>query len=39
MAVGNVDGGRIYRREGNGYPTDLKDAEWGGLEPLKKSLP
>jgi transposase len=20
---------RIYRREGNGYPRDLKDAEWG----------
>jgi transposase len=25
---------RIYRREGNGYPSDLKDAEWARLEPL-----
>jgi transposase len=25
---------RIYRREGNGYPTDLRDAEWARLEPL-----
>ena len=21
---------RIYWREGNGYPSDLRDAEWGG---------
>jgi putative transposase len=20
---------RIYRREGDGYPSDLRDAEWG----------
>ena len=25
---------RIYRREGNGYPSDLQDAEWARLEPL-----
>jgi len=25
---------RIYRREGNGYPSDLRDAEWTRLEPL-----
>src|SRR5215469_2255542 len=25
---------RIYRREGNGYPSDLRDAEWARLEPL-----
>ena len=25
---------RIYRREGNGYPTDLRDAEWARLAPL-----
>jgi transposase len=25
---------RIYRREGNGYPSDLKDAECARLEPL-----
>jgi hypothetical protein len=25
---------RIYQREGNGYPSDLKDAEWARLEPL-----
>jgi transposase len=25
---------RIYRREDNGYPSDLKDAEWARLEPL-----
>jgi putative transposase len=25
---------RIYRREGKGYPTDLRDAEWARLEPL-----
>jgi putative transposase len=25
---------RIYRREGDGYPSDLKDAEWARLEPL-----
>src|SRR3954453_15456495 len=25
---------RIYRREGDGYPSDLRDAEWAQLEPL-----
>src|SRR5690242_16734712 len=25
---------RTYRREGNGYPSDLRDAEWARLEPL-----
>jgi hypothetical protein len=25
---------RIYRREGEGYPSDLRDAEWARLEPL-----
>jgi putative transposase len=25
---------RIYRRDGNGYPSDLSDAEWARLEPL-----
>jgi transposase len=25
---------RIYRREGDGYPSDLQDAEWARLEPL-----
>src|SRR5215471_20323250 len=25
---------RIYRREGNGYPSDMRDAEWERLEPL-----
>jgi transposase len=25
---------RIYRREGAGYPSDLKDAEWTRLAPL-----
>jgi putative transposase len=36
MAVGNVaqEHRRIYRREGNGYPSDLKDAEGARLEPL-----
>ena len=24
---------RIYRREGDGYPSDLRDAEWARLEP------
>jgi hypothetical protein len=24
---------RIYRREGDGYPSDLRDAEWVRLEP------
>lgn len=23
-----------YRREGEGYPSDLRDAEWARLEPL-----
>jgi len=25
---------QIYRREGDGYPSDLRDAEWTQLEPL-----
>jgi transposase len=25
---------RTYRREGEGYPSDLRDAEWARLEPL-----
>jgi transposase len=25
---------RIYRREGEGYPSGLRDAEWARLEPL-----
>ena len=25
---------RIYRREGEGYPSDLRDAEWARLGPL-----
>jgi hypothetical protein len=25
---------RIYRREGQGYPSDLQAAEWARLEPL-----
>jgi putative transposase len=25
---------RIYRREGDGYPSDLRDAEWARLRPL-----
>ena len=25
---------RIHRREGDGYPSDLRDAEWAWLEPL-----
>ena len=24
----------FYRREGDGYPSDLRDAEWARLEPL-----
>ena len=36
MANGNVEEEhrRIYRREGDGYPSDLRDAEWARLEPL-----
>jgi len=31
---------RIYRREGAGYPSDLRDAEWARLAPLiPKALP
>jgi putative transposase len=26
--------GRIYRREGSGYPSDLRDAGWARLAPL-----
>ena len=25
---------RIYRREGKGYPSDLRDVEWSRLEPM-----
>jgi hypothetical protein len=25
---------RIYRCEGSGYPSDLRDAEWARLAPL-----
>jgi hypothetical protein len=25
---------RIYRREGDGYPSDLRNTEWARLEPL-----
>ena len=25
---------RIYRREGAGYPSDIRDAEWARLEPM-----
>jgi transposase len=25
---------RIYRREGEGHPSDLRDAEWARLEPM-----
>jgi hypothetical protein len=25
---------RIYRREGEGFPSDLRDAEWARLAPL-----
>ena len=25
---------RIYRREGDGYPSDLRDTEWAQREPL-----
>jgi putative transposase len=25
---------RIYRREAEGYPSDLRDAEWARLEPM-----
>ena len=25
---------RIYRRDGDGYPSDLRDAEWARLKPM-----
>jgi hypothetical protein len=25
---------RIYRREGKGYASDLRDVEWSRLEPM-----
>jgi putative transposase len=25
---------RIYRREGDGYPSNPRDAEWARLEPM-----
>jgi putative transposase len=36
MASSDVDGGaaRIYRREGDRYPSDLRDAEWARLVPM-----
>ena len=36
MVNGDVDGGAPsdYRREGSGYPSDLRDAEWARLAPL-----
>jgi putative transposase len=36
MVNGDAEGGhrRIYRREGNGYPSDRRDAEWARLAPL-----
>ena len=37
MANSNVDGGkhrRIYRRAGDGYPSDVRTAEWARMEPL-----
>jgi hypothetical protein len=36
MVDGDVDEKhrRIYRREDNGYPSDLRDAEWARLAPL-----
>jgi putative transposase len=30
---------RIYRREGNGYPSDLRDVEWARLEPTDPAGP
>ncbi len=30
---------RTYRREGEGYPSDLRDAEWARLEPLLPAHP
>jgi hypothetical protein len=29
---------RINRREGDGYPSDLKDAEWARLDSVRKVL-
>jgi putative transposase len=36
MANSDVDGGarRIYQRDGDGYQSDLGDAEWARLEPM-----
>src|SRR6516165_4409000 len=34
MAMWTEEQRRIYRREGEGYPSDLRDAEWARLEPL-----
>ena len=36
MANGDVDGGAQsdLSREGSGYPSDLRDAEWARLAPL-----
>jgi len=33
MAMWTEEHRRIYRREGDGYPSDLRDAEWAWLEP------
>ena len=30
---------RIYRREGDGYPSDLRDVEWARLAPLIPPAP
>ena len=36
MANNDVDGGAApdYRREGESYSSDLRDAEWARLEPM-----
>src|SRR6266852_8464827 len=34
MAMWTEEHRRTYRREGEGYPSDLRDTEWVRLEPL-----
>jgi transposase len=34
MAIWTEEQRRTYRREGEGYPGDLRDAEWARLKPL-----
>ena len=34
IAMWTAEQRRIYRREGDGYPSDLRDAEWARLAPL-----